>query len=399
MEHPRPIRTSPYYEREISLGAVFLEGAGWERPHWYASNSALLERYSDRIPARGAWASRYWSPIAGAEALATRDGVALYDMTSLKRISVSGPGACAFLDRLTTNRIDRPAGSVVYTLLLDERGGILSDLTVARLGEDEFQVGANGNVDLAWFRFQAPADGSVAIRDVTAGTCGIGLWGTRARDVAQALTRDDLSNAVFPYFRARRTYLGQVPVTMLRLSYVGQLGWEIYTTADLGLKLWDTLWSAGEAHGLVAGGRSAFASLRLEKGYRSWGADMTPEHDPFEAGLGFAVRMDKGEFVGRAALEGRSDETAARRLSALVLDTPEHVAMGKEPVFADGRPVGYVTSAAFGYTIGRSIAYAWLPADCATPGQRVEIESFGERWPATVAEEPLFDPQMSRLRS
>jgi dimethylglycine oxidase len=399
MEHPRPMRTSPFYPRQEALGAVFLEGAGWERPQWYEANAALVERYRDRIPARNAWASRYWSPVAGAEALATRHGVALYDMTSLKRIVVSGPGACAFLDRLTTNRIDRPVGTVVYTLLLDERGGILSDLTIARLAPDKFQVGANGNLDLAWFRLHAPDDGSVQIRATTAGTCGVGLWGPRARDVVQALTRDDVSNAAFPYFRARDTFLGQVPARMLRLSYVGELGWEIYTPADMGLKLWDTLWEAGQPHGIVAAGRSAFSSLRLEKGYRSFGTDMTPEHDPFEAGLGFAVRMDKGDFVGRPALEGRSEATATRRLTCLVLDDPSHVAMGKEPVFAGGRPVGYVTSAAFGYTVGKSIAYAWLPSRLATPGEVVEVESFGERWSARVAQEPLFDAAMERLRS
>lgn len=399
MEHPRPLRTSPFFAREQELGAVFLEGAGWERPHWYEANAGQVAGYRDRIPKRGEWATRYWSPIAGAEALATRERVAMYDMTSLKRIEVSGPGACALLDRLTTNRIDRPVGTVVYTLLLDERGGILSDLTIARLGEQAFQVGANGNLDLAWLRLHAPDDGSVVVRDITAGTCCIGLWGPRARDVVGDLASVDVSNEAFPYFRARRGFLGQVPVTMLRLSYVGELGWEIYATADMGLKLWDTLWAAGREHGIVAGGRSAFSSLRLEKGYRSWGTDMTPEHDPFEAGLGFAVRMDKGDFVGRAALEGKSEASANRRLSCLAVDGPERVAMGKEPVFADGRTVGYVTSAAFGYSVGRSIAYAWLPSECAKAGQTVEIESFGERWAATVAEEPLFDPGMERLRS
>jgi glycine cleavage system aminomethyltransferase T len=189
-----------------------------------------------------------------------------------------------------------------------------------------------------------------------------------------------------------------VPARLLRLSYVGELGWEVYTPADMGRKLWDTLWEAGQAHGVIAAGRSAFSSLRLEKGYRSWGTDMTTGHDPFEAGLGFAVRMDKGEFVGRAALEGRTEATATRRLACLVLDDPEAVAMGKEPVFVAGRPAGYVTSAAFGYRVGHSIAYAWLPAEAAVPGHRVEIESFGQRWPATVVAEPLFDSAGERLR-
>ena len=190
-----------------------------------------------------------------------------------------------------------------------------------------------------------------------------------------------------------------MPVTALRLSYVGELGWELYATADMGRKLWDTLWEAGREHGLIAAGRSAFGSLRLEKGYRSWGTDMTTEHDPFEAGLGFAVRMDKGEFVGRRALEGRSEATAARRLTCLTLAEREAVVMGKEPVLVEGRPAGYVTSAAFGYSTGCSIAYAWLPAEAAHPGTTVEIEYFGERLPAVVADEPLFDRAMERLRS
>jgi glycine cleavage system aminomethyltransferase T len=237
------------------------------------------------------------------------------------------------------------------------------------------------------------------VRDVTAGTCCIGLWGPRARDVLAALTTDDVSNEGFGYFRAKRLHVGHVPVTALRLSYVGELGWELYTTADMGRKLWDVLWDAGQPHGIVAAGRSAFGSLRLEKGYRSWGTDMTTEHDPFEAGLGFAVRMDKGDFVGRNALAARSQATTGPRLTCLTLEDREAVVMGKEPVFVDGLPAGYVTSAAFGYSTGCSIAYAWLPAEAAVPGTAVEIEYFGERLRAVVAAEPLFDREMARLRA
>ena len=305
MEAPRPLRTSPFYEREQALGASFLEGSGWERPQWYEANAGLLERYGERIPERSAWAARYWSPIAGAEALATRDGVALYDMTSLKRIEVRGPGALAFLQRLTTNHLDRRVGSVVYTLLLDEHGGIRSDLTIARLEPDRFQVGANGQLDLDWFERHAPADGSVEIRDITAGTCCIGLWGPRARDVLAPLTgRRRLERGRSATSARSGSTSGTCRSPRCACRYVGELGWELYTTADMGRKLWDTLWEAGREHGLIAAGRSAFGSLRLEKGYRSWGTDMTTEHDPFEAGLGFAVRMDKGEFVGRARARG-----------------------------------------------------------------------------------------------
>jgi dimethylglycine oxidase len=187
------------------------------------------------------------------------------------------------------------------------------------------------------------------------------------------------------------------------LSYVGELGWEIYTSADLGLRLWDVLWAAGQDLGVIAAGRAAFNSLRLEKGYRAWGHDMTTEHNPYEAGLGFAVRPAKGEFVGRSAiaglagLDGNPADTVSRRLSCLTVDDGESVVLGHEPVFLDGQPAGYVTSAAFGHTVGRPIAYAWLPAS-ATPGTSVEIEYFGRRIPATVATEPLVDPDMARIR-
>lgn len=394
MERPRPLRTSPFYPRQRELGAYFLEGAGWERPYWYEANAGLPAT----VPARDDWSARYWSPIAAAEAVATRQGVAMYDMTPLKRLEVSGPGALAFLQRLTTNNLAKSVGSVTYTLMLGHDGGVRSDLTVARLGEHLFQVGANGPLDEDWMRQHLPADGSVAVRDITGGTCCVGLWGPLARDLVQPLTRTDFSHTALKYFRATSAYLGEVPVTAMRLSYVGELGWEIYTSADLGLKLWDTLWAAGQEHGVIAAGRSAFNSLRLEKGYRAWGTDMTTEHDPYEAGLAFAVRMDKGDFIGRAAIEGRSEQTAARRLTCLTLDDPAAVVLGKEPVFAGGSPVGYVTSASYGYSIGRTVAYAWLPGALAVPGTAVAVEYFGERLPATVAAEPLFDPRMDRIR-
>ncbi|GHE02528.1 GcvT family protein [Streptomyces alanosinicus] len=392
MQQPRPLRVSPFHARQQQLGAFFLEGTGWERPHWYEANAPLVDALGD-LPERDAWSARYWSPIAAAEARATREKAALYDMTPLRRLEVTGPGALAFLDRMTSNHLRKKPGAVTYTLLLDESGGIRSDLTVARLAPDRFQVGANSPADLDWLLRHAPAD--VQIRDITSGTCCIGVWGPLARDLVQPLTHDDFSHEGFGYFRAKETYLGHVPVTAMRLSYVGELGWELYTTADLGLRLWDTLWEAGQHLGVIAAGRSAFNSLRLEKGYRAWGTDMTDEHDPFEAGLGFAVRMDKADFVGRAALE-RAPEPA-RRLTPLLLDDPAAVVLGKEPVHVDSAPAGYVTSASYGYTLGRCIAYAWLPAGLAS-GTRVQIEYFGEKVPATVAEEPLFDPKMSRIR-
>ena len=392
---PRPLRTSPFHVRQREHGAYFLEAGGWERPQWYASNARLLNGRS--IPTPDDWAARHWSPIVGAEAQATRETVALYDMTPLKRLEVSGPGAAALLERLCSGRVATSVGSVTYTLLLDHDGGIRSDITVARLGRDLFQVGVNGNLDLDWITRHLPADGTAQVRDITPGTCCVGLWGPRARDVLQPLTEDDFSDTGLKYFRARRTHIGSVPVTALRLSYVGELGWELYTTADLGLRLWDTLWRAAEPLGGILAGRGAFNSLRLEKGYRSFGTDMTFEHDPYEAGLGFAVRPDKDDFIGKAALEGRRTDVR-RRLTCLTIDDPRSVVMGKEPVYDGNRVVGYVTSAAYGYTVGTGIAYAWLPAERAVPGTALDIGWFGRRVKAVVTEEPLFDPAMTRLR-
>ncbi|KUO17658.1 GcvT family protein [Streptomyces dysideae] len=393
--HPRPIRTSPFYARQQELGAFFLEANGWERPQWYEANAGLVEGRS--IPTPDDWAAQYWSPIVGAEAQVTRETVAMYDMTALKRLEVTGPGAADCLERLVTGKVAKSVGSVTYTLLLDHDGGIRSDITVARLARDLFQVGANGNLDLDWFTRHLPADGTVQVRDITPGTCCIGLWGPLAREVLQPLTDEDFSNAGLKYFRAKRAYIGSVPVTAMRLSYVGELGWELYTTADQGQKLWDTLWRAAEPLGGIIAGRGAFNSLRLEKGYRSFGTDMTYEHDPYEAGVGFAVKPDKGDFIGKGALERRKADVR-RKLTCLTIDGARSVVMGKEPVYDGDRAVGYVTSAAYGYTIGKGIAYAWLPTELTAPGTALHIGYFDQRVEAVVAEEPLFDPTMSRLR-
>ncbi|MGW5018627.1 GcvT family protein [Streptomyces cacaoi] len=391
-ERPRPLRTSPFHCRQTELGAYFLESGGWERPHWYEANAPLAEELE--LPARDAWSARYWSPIAAAEARATRERVALYDMTPLRRLAVEGPGSLEFLQRMTSNQLARKPGAVTYTLLLDESGGVLSDLTAARLGPERWQLGANSPADADRLARYAPP--GVSVRDITAGTCCVGVWGPLARELVQPLTPADFSHKAFGYFRCRETYVGEVPVTALRVSYVGELGWELYTTADLGLRLWDTLWEAGRRLGVVAAGRSAFNSLRLEKGYRAWGADMTADDTPEEAGVGFAVRPAKGDFVGRAALAARG--APLRRLGCLTLDDPATVVLGGEPVWVDGAVGGHVTSASFGYSVGRCVAYAWLPAAAAVPGTPVHIDYFGEKVPATVAAEPLVDPDMLRIR-
>ncbi|HJZ45590.1 MAG TPA: FAD-dependent oxidoreductase [Roseiflexaceae bacterium] len=400
MEQPRPLRTSPFYARQQALGAVFFEGRGWERPQWFESNVETLKRSNvQTFNPRLGWAARCWSPIAGAEHLATREHIALYDMTPLTRCEVAGPGALAFLQHLTTNQLEKPAGSVVYTCMCDERGGVRSDVTVTRLAESEFQVACNGPADIAWLRRHAPEDGRVLVRETTPGTCCVGVWGPRARELVQPLSGDDFSNETFPYFTARRVYIGEVPCMAQRVSYVGELGWEIYTSADYGLRLWDLLWAAGQPLGAIAAGRTAFDALRLEKGYRLWGADMHAEHTPYEAGLGFTVKLDKGDFLGRDALIRAKERGLSRKLCCMVLDDSAHVVLGKEPIWADGQVVGYVSSATYGYSVGKSFAYGYLPIELASAGARVEIEYFGECYGATVAREPLFDPHGARLRS
>jgi glycine cleavage system aminomethyltransferase T len=334
----------------------------------------------------------------GAEHLVTRERVAMFDMTSLKRAEVRGPGALGFLQRLTTSNLDRKPGYVTYTLMLDERAGIRSDITVARLAADRFQVGLNGPRDIDWLERRLPSDHSVTVTDITSGTCCIGLWGPDARKVVQSVSTDSFDHDDFGFFRARHVFIKEVPVFALRLSYVGELGWELYTSADMGLRLWDLLWRAGRPLGIIAAGRGAFAGLRIEKGYRSWGLDMWSDHDPYEAGLGFAVNEAKDNFIGASALSERRAQGPRRKLCCLTIDDGT-VVMGKEPVFGDGEPVGFVTSAAYGYSVGHSIAYAWLPVELARPATKVEIEYFAERHSATVSEEPLFDPEMKRMRS
>lgn len=398
--NPRNLRVSPFYARQVEQGAFFLESGGWERPHWYEANAKLVDELPAewRPPVRDDWSNLFYSPISAAEAYKTRTSLAMYDMTPLKRLEVSGAGALTLLERLTTGKMDKTVGAVTYALMLDESGGVRSDVTVTRLSAAVFQVGANGNLDLDYLQREAPADGSVQIRDITGATCCIGLWGPHAREVVEALSKDDFSNEGFKYFRSKNVHIGGVPVTAMRLSYVGELGWELYTSADNGLRLWDLLWAEGSRFDVIAGGRGAFNSLRLEKGYRSWGTDMTTEHNPYEAGLGFSVRKQKGDFVGSAALADIDDSTVTRRLTCLTVDDGRSMVLGHEPVFVDGVASGYVTSAAFGHTIGKPIAYAWLPAGLVV-GTHVEIEYFGNKIVASVTAEPLVDPEAKRIRA
>jgi 4-methylaminobutanoate oxidase (formaldehyde-forming) len=297
--------------------------------------------------------------------------------------------------------MDRPVGTVTYTQMLNEAGGIECDLTVTRLAPDRFFLitgSAFGLHDRAWIESHvAPGDG-VSVEDVTGRDACLGLWGPQARDVLQRVTEADVSNAAFPYLTARRLTLGSVEALALRVTYVGELGWELYAPVEQGLALWDALWDAGRTVGLVAGGYRAIDSLRLEKGYRYWSADVTPEDTPWEAGLGFCVKLDKGEFVGRAALVDQRTRGVERRLVCLTLADPAAVALGGEPIMSGGDTVARVTSGGYGYSVRKSIAYGYVPAVLAPVGTALAVEVFGEPVPAVIAREPLYDPRGEKIK-
>src|SRR5262249_2828080 len=289
------------------------------------------------------------------------------------------------LERLCANRVVRDVGAITYTSMLNPRGGIECDFTVTRLAEERFRIvtgTAFGQHDLAWIREHAPE--SVAVADVTSSYACLGLWGPASREILQPLTTTALD---FPYMRARELAVGNVPCLALRVTYVGELGWELYCPSEFGLALWDALWAAGREHGMVAGGYRAIDSMRLEKGYRVWGSDITPDETPFEAGTGFAVKLDKGEFLGREALAAARGRE--RRLAGRAAADGRGGALGWERVGVGGAGAGRVTSGGSGSRVGRWIASASLPAGSAAVGQPVEVEIFGEWVAGEVAAEPL----------
>jgi 4-methylaminobutanoate oxidase (formaldehyde-forming) len=334
--------------------------------------------------------------------MATRTEAGLFDESSFAKFEVQGPAALALLQHLCANDVDRALGSVTYTQMLNARGGIECDFTVTRLAGDRFRIvtgTAFGNHDMGWVRKHLPRDGSVQLNDVTSTLACFGLWGPLARDVLAPLTKSDLSTEGFRYMTAQEISIGSVPCLAVRVTYVGELGWELYCPSEYGPALWDLLWESGLGHGMLACGYRAIDALRIEKGYRVWGADMTPEETPDEAGLAFAVKLDKGEFKGRQALLASRAEEPERRLCCLALADPRSVCLGSEPVRIGNQVVGRVTTGGYGFAVERSIAYAYLPASAAVPGTAVEVEVFGEWVVAEVSAEPSWDPSGARIRA
>ncbi len=402
----RPLRLSPAFDRLKELGALFGEKTGWERANWFGVNEKGTggrgeeEKRGEWYQPRG-WSAKNYSHAIEVEHLATRERAGLFDETSFSKFEVRGVGALALLQYLCANDVDKPIGSIIYTQMLNPRGGIECDFTVTQLGLDRFRIitgTAFGEHDRSWIRLHAPEDGSVMIDDVTSAHACLGLWGPRARVILQKVTKSEVSNAAFPYMTAQNIAVGDVPVLAARVTYVGELGWEFYAPMEYGQKLWDTLWEAGQSEGLAAAGYRAIESLRLEKGYRYWSGEVSPDYTPYEAGLGFAVKLDKGGFIGRAALVKQKAEGIQRKLCCLTLADPTAIALGNEPIRHGDQVVGWAASGGYGYSVKQSIVYAYLPVALAGAGTLLEVEIFGERVPAEVAREPLFDPQGTRIK-
>jgi glycine cleavage system aminomethyltransferase T/glycine/D-amino acid oxidase-like deaminating enzyme len=394
----RPLKVPPAYAQLRELDAEFGEKSGWERVNWFRSNEDPA--HEDRRP-RG-WAGEHWSTAIVTEHLACRQRAALFDESSFAKLEVSGPDACAYLQRLCANDVDRETGTIVYTQMLNPSGGIESDLTVTRLDDDRFRLvigTAFGNHDVAWIRKQLRVEERVEVRDVTGAFACYGIWGPLARGMLSSVTDADLSNEGFPYLQAREIDVGMTPCLALRVTYVGELGWELYTPSEFGANLFGTLLEAGRDHDAVPAGYRAIDSLRVEKGYLAWGADITPEEDPFQAGLGFAVDLEKDfDFIGKEALLARRSHERPR-LATLALEDPRAMVLGNEPIFRGDQVVSRVTSGGLGYAVDRSIAFAYLAPALSEEGTELGVEVFGQRVAAEVVRRALWDPSGKRVRT
>jgi len=418
----RPLRTSAFYDRQDDLDARFFEAAGWERPQWFESNEDLVREYSEELDGllrASEWDSRWWSPIILGEHLHMRDNVALVGDMGFTVFDLVGPGATEFAERMAVGRMDVPVGKSVYTPVLAENGGFVSDLSIVRAAEDRYRVitgGGMGGADKSWFRSHLPDDGSVHVQDQSSALCTLGLWGPEARNVLQDVAEEDVSHEAFPPYTAQEVTIGEVDAWALRISYVGERGWEIYAPTEQGGRLWDVLWDAGQEHDIRPAGMGVYGTTaRMEKGYRLYGHELELDYNPAEAGLTFHG-VKEADFVGKeayaAAIEG---ENAATLCTLSVTDHrsedgERRFMLGNEPILdQDGNVLvddegrrSYVTSAGTGPTVGKHLLMAYLPQEYAEEGTDLQVEYMGEQYPVTVevaGSRPLFDPENERIRS
>jgi 4-methylaminobutanoate oxidase (formaldehyde-forming) len=399
-ESGRPVRVSPLYQRLKEQGACFGSKLGWERPNWFAPNGIdPRDVYS--------YGRQNWFAAVGEEHRAVRERVGVFDQTSFAKFLVVGRDAEAALSWIASNDVAKPAGSLVYTQMLNQRGGIECDLTVSRLAEDEYYIVTGTGFathDLAWIKGNIRDGLDARVTDVTSAFAVLSLMGPRSRDVLAAVTDADVSNAVFPFGSWRELMIAGAPVRALRVTYVGELGWELHIPVEAAIAVYDALMTAGRPHGIANAGYRAIESLRLEKGYRAWGADIGPDHTPLEAGLGWAVKLKQNmPFLGRESLAAQATKPLTKRLAGFTVDGPDVVLLGRETIFRDGRQVGWLTSGGYGYTVAKNIGYGYVrnpdgvPTDWLLSGA-YELEVATERVPATIHLAPLYDPKMERIK-
>ena len=417
-ESQRNLRTSPFHPATQALGAVYFEAGGWERPHWYESNADLVEKYGiEERPHE--WDARWWSPIQNAEHLAMREGVGLIDVTAFAIFDVTGPGVVDYIEQMTVNKCDVAVGRAVYTPLLTPEGAFKADLTVMRLGDSHYRIvsgGFDGPRDEHWFTKHLPGDGSVHFEDKTSAICTVGVWGPRARDLMAKVTDDDISNEALPYGNSKEVDIGSIPARLFRISYVGEFGYEVYTTMQHGLALWNRLWDAGQDLGIVPVGAGVYGTTgRLEKGYRLMGAELESEYNPVEAGLD-RPKVKSADFIGKEAYLKARDEEMAAILCTLTMEghessdgTKRYPSGGNEPILtrdgerivdAKGR-VSRVTSAGAGPSVGKYLLMAYLPPEHAVEGNDLQVMYMDETYPVKVAvagSTPLFDPENERMK-
>ena len=400
-ESGRPRLVSPLYERLKSHGAVFGSKLGWERPNWFAGEG----QEGHDVYSMG---RQNWFDAVGQEHKHVREAVGLFDQSSFAKFELSGPDAGRALDWICANDVAKPAGRLTYTQLLNTRGGIEADLTVARLSEDKFYIVTGTGFrthDYGWIEDHLPKGSRVTFTDVTEEFGTLSLMGPKARDVLEKVTDADVSNAAFPFGHVREIVIAGHTVRALRVTYVGELGWELHVPIGATGDVFDALMVAGKSYGIGPTGYRSIESLRLEKGYRAWGSDITPNDTPFEAGLGWAVKLKKDvDFVGRSALLAKQGQPLVKSLACFTVDDPSIVLLGRETILRNGEPVGYLTSGGYGYTVGRNIGYgyvrnaagldeAWLKSG------RYELVVAMETVPAELHLGPLYDPSMRRIKA
>jgi 4-methylaminobutanoate oxidase (formaldehyde-forming) len=398
MPSARPLRMSPLYQRLKKMRAVFGEKSGWERPNWFAPKGVAPKENLG-------WGLPNWFEHVGKEHETVRTKSGILDQSSFGKIEIKGQGALSFLQKITSNQMDKPIGSITYTQMLNKKGGIECDLTVSRIGEEHFYL-VTGTAfikhDLSWIQKHLPKDSPISATDVTSSRACITLCGPQSRNILKHLTQGDVSNEGFPYMTCKQIFIGYGPALALRITYVGELGWELHVPVEYALYVYDAILEAGKSFGLTNVGYRSIESLRLEKGYRYWSGDISPEYTPFEAGLDFCVKLDKGDFIGREALLAQKEKGISRRLSCLTLHTGPHaiplMPVGKEAILDGDKVIGLVTSGGFGYTVNKPIAYGYLPMAYSEPGTRLQIEVAAKRYEASVEKEPLYDPENLKVR-